>query len=379
MAGFAELLQEAPRKKSYLRTPAEWAEVEKRCAANHAKFLVVLRKYQPDGVPQKKDEIPAGASMPPVLSEIAGHGGLAREVKEDRSLERKECPLSNKESTDVFDDFLETSKPKVVESVPKATPPESSKDSKQKHESAFDPMEGFSIEEFNREILPIVSTSLQALMERDYEAMRQEAMEHTPPFLVRGADVNVNILNDKIAEVQRAKDVLYNFIQKLNPDIQWLEHSLSLIMELGLIHSGASNKEKRCAQVKYVMKDAYIQLFIAQRAYDTIKISLDRMDSQHSALRGLVSCLQERNAEISRGCYPMAYAENSGMAENINPNVEQKLLVEESKQTESKAAPVSPKNDLPFDVDTKKDVSHLDDFNPKPGRKRNTEPGFSDF
>jgi hypothetical protein len=374
MPAFADLLQEPPRKKSYLRTREEWSEVEKKCEANHSKFLVELKKYQQSCVPAKKGEIPAGANIPPVLSEIAGHVGLAREAKEDRSLERKECPLSAKESTDVFDDFLETSKLKV-ESVQKATLPESPKDSKQKHDaSTFDPMEGFSIDEFNREILPIVSTSLQALMSRDYEAMRKEATEHTVPFLIRGAEVNVNILNDKIAEVQRAKDVLFSFIEKLTPDINWLEHSLSLIMELGLIHSGASNKEKRSAQVKYVMKDAYIQLFVAQRAYDAIKISLDRMDSQHSALRGLVSCLQERNAEISRGCYPRAYAESSGMADgSISIGAEVKRLVEESKQIEA-----APKNDLPFDVD-KKDVSHLDDFNPKAGRKRNTEPGFSDF
>lgn len=176
-----------------------------------------------------------------------------------------------------------------------------------KKEESEEPMEmaleGFGLEEF-KPIQDTVNELLASTKKADLDLIVNELPNYAVEMSLDSFRKNPDILSDKIIQVQAKQDSLHALMMMIGPELSTLIEAWDYIDKVGQNFSNASNREKRAAQAKILMKDLWERFVMVKRVHQSLDKAYKHLESQFNMLSRLITCSQDRNREVSRGAVP---------------------------------------------------------------------------
>jgi hypothetical protein len=164
-------------------------------------------------------------------------------------------------------------------------------------------LEGFNSKEFD-EVRSVVSGILAKVDKADLDSITKTLPEYAVRLDLDHNRENPAIISDRIAQVQARLDSIHAVMMKLGPEAQALTQAWDYIADVGIVFSNASNREKRAAQAKLVMKDLWQRFVLVKALHISVEKSYKHLQIQFDTLSRLITCGQERTKEVSRGALP---------------------------------------------------------------------------
>jgi hypothetical protein len=177
--------------------------------------------------------------------------------------------------------------------------PEKSQDKPQEK-----PLDGFDFGEF-KEVQDVISNILAKVKRSDIDSI----VKMIPQFAVhmkldRFAETPA-VISQAIVEVQHQLDSVHDQLMDTGPESQALGGAWDYLGDVGMAYSTASNREKRMAQAKIVMRDLWKRYIEVKTVHAALEKTYRHLQIQFDTLSRLITCEQERRArEIGRGPLP---------------------------------------------------------------------------
>lgn len=164
-------------------------------------------------------------------------------------------------------------------------------------------MEGFDLDSF-KGIQTAVDDLLSSAKKVDVDAIVNELPNYAVQLDLDHYRKNPDVLSDKIIQVQAKRDSLNALMMKVGPELSTLIDAWDYVEDVGLAYSNASNREKRAAQAKILMKGLWARFVLVKRLHQSLKQADGNLEGQFNTLSRLITCSQDRNREVSRGAMP---------------------------------------------------------------------------
>lgn len=156
-------------------------------------------------------------------------------------------------------------------------------------------IEGFNVELFQLKIKSIADEILKNTPKIELEEMSSQLPEFTVKLNLDEYRENPDIIADYLIEVQSKKDALSSHLIKLSALHTSIDQAMDFVVNMGVSCSSASNKERRVAQVHYMIKDLFILYVNVQQVLDSYERTNKHLYGQTETLSRLLTAQIERS------------------------------------------------------------------------------------
>lgn len=149
-------------------------------------------------------------------------------------------------------------------------------------------MEGFNYEQF-REAQQVANSILKGIADIDVDQIQARIPEYVVRLDLDAHRENPDVLADSMVEIQAKKDSLHAELLRLIPVVERLEHAITYLLDLGIICSTASSREKRIAQVKYLIRELMIKHATIESVYEALDKTYKHLLNQSDTVSRIIT------------------------------------------------------------------------------------------
>lgn len=207
---------------------------------------------------------------------------------------------------------VEPAQPAKLESTPPSAAvadiPKSKKSSSLKPhgetKSEAEAMEGFDAERFEH-VKATVAEMLEGAPDVDLDKLLYSLGEYSVNLDLDYLRENPHLVTDKLLEVQAKRDSLHAQILRLSPLVVSMRHASEYFDDVGPSCSTASSKDKRLAQVYFIISDFLVRASKVDRTNTNVEHTYKHLADQYEMISRLITGFQyKKMGDISRGELP---------------------------------------------------------------------------
>ena len=166
------------------------------------------------------------------------------------------------------------------------------------------PLDGFIFDEF-KEVQQIIANILSKVKKSDIDAISKMIPQFAVHIKLDRFAEHPAVISQAIAEVQHQLDSVHDQLMETGPESQALGAAWDYLGDIGVAFSSASNREKRMAQSKIVMRDLWQRYIEVKTIHTSLEKAYRHLQIQFDTLSRLITCEQERRSkELNRGGLP---------------------------------------------------------------------------
>lgn len=171
--------------------------------------------------------------------------------------------------------------------------------------SGAEAMEGFDADRFEH-VKATVAEMLEGCPDIDLDRLLNALSEYSVSLDLDYLRENPHVLTDKLLEIQAKRDTLHAQILRLSPLVVSMRHASEYFNSVGVTCSTASSREKRLAQVNFIISDFLIRLSKVDRTNTSVEHTFKHLADQYELCSRLITGYQIKTkiGEISRGEMP---------------------------------------------------------------------------
>jgi len=171
--------------------------------------------------------------------------------------------------------------------------------------SGLEAMEGFDAERFEH-VKATVAEMLEGTPDIDLDKLLNSLGEYSVNLDLDYLRENPHVLTDKLLEVQAKRDSLHAQILRLSPLVVSMRHASEYFDKVGTSCSTASSKDKRLAQVYFIISDFLVRASKVDRTHTNVEHTYKHLADQYELCSRLITGYQIKSkiGEISRGEMP---------------------------------------------------------------------------
>ena len=150
----------------------------------------------------------------------------------------------------------------------------------------------------------VVNEMLAGLPDMDLDATLSKMGEYSVCLDLDHLRGKPYILSDKLMEIQAKRDSLNSVILQLTPLYHSMKGAAEYFSTVGIDCFPGSSKEKRLAELKDATSDFWVRWMKVLRTNETAEATFKHLEGQYECISRLITCVQNKIGEISRGEKP---------------------------------------------------------------------------